>query len=60
MITFLQIVKLLNGDSTHKLNLRYSDFKAFYSTDLFLYPVKTSRNPRFSDVFREYSQKPVT
>ena len=31
----------------------------FYATGLFLYPLKTSENQRFSDVFRGYRKKPV-
>ena len=30
----------------------------FYDTGLFLYPLKTSENHRFSDVFRKYNQRP--
>ena len=31
----------------------------FYATDLFWYPLKTSENQRFSDVFRGYQKRPV-
>ena len=34
-------------------------FKSFYASGLFLYPLKTSDNQRFSDFFREYRKKPV-
>ena len=31
----------------------------FHATGLFLYPLKTSENHRFSDVFRGYQKRPV-
>ena len=31
----------------------------FYATGLFLYPLKTSENQRFSDVFMGYRKRPV-
>ena len=31
----------------------------FHATFLFLYPLKTSENQRFSGIFREYSNGPV-
>ena len=31
----------------------------FYATDLFWYPLKTSENQRFSDVFRGYQKRSV-
>ena len=34
-------------------------FDAFYATDLSLYPMKTSENLSFSDVFRGYRKRPV-
>ena len=34
-------------------------FTPFHATSLFLYPLKTSENERFSDVFREYRKRPV-
>ena len=30
-----------------------------YTTDLFLYQMKTSENNRFSDVYRGYKKRPV-
>ena len=35
-------------------------FNPFHATDLFWYPLKTSENQRFSDVFREYQKKSVS
>ena len=32
----------------------------FHATDFFLYPLKTSENHGFSDVFRGYRKRPVT
>ena len=32
----------------------------FHITDVFPYPQKTSEKQRFSDVFREYRERPVT
>ena len=37
--------------------IRY--FNSFNATALFLYPLKTSENNRFSDVFRGYRKRPV-
>ena len=34
-------------------------FNPFHATGLFLYPLKTSENQRFSDVFRGYRKRPV-
>ena len=34
-------------------------FNPFQATGLFLYPLKTSGNQRFSDVFRGYKKRPV-
>ena len=34
-------------------------FNPFHATGLFLYPLKTSENPWFSDVFRRYGKRPV-
>ena len=31
-----------------------TDENPFHTTDFFLYPLKTSENHQFSDVFREY------
>ena len=36
------------------------DLNTFHATGLFLYPLKTSENQRFSDVSREYRKRPVT
>ena len=35
------------------------EFNPFYTTGIFLYPLKTLENERFSDVFRGYRKKPV-
>ena len=35
-------------------------FNPFHATDFFLYPLKTSENLRFSDIFRGYRERPVT
>ena len=37
----------------------YIVINPFYATGLFLYPLKTSENQRFSDVFRGYRKRPV-
>ena len=34
-------------------------FNSFHATGLFLYPLKTSENQRFSDVFRGYRKRPM-
>ena len=34
-------------------------FNPFHATGLFLYPLKTSKNLRFSDVFRGYRKRPM-
>ena len=34
-------------------------FNAFHDTGLFLYPLKTSENQRFSDVFKRYRKRPI-
>ena len=36
-----------------------NDINRFHATGLFLYPLKTSENQRFSDVFRCYRKRPV-
>ena len=36
-----------------------NSFNPFHATNLFLYPLKTSENLRFSDVFRGYRKRPV-
>ena len=35
-------------------------FNPFHANDLFWYPLKTSENQRFSDVFREYQKRSVS
>ena len=42
----------------HKLNKKFLD--PFHATDLFWYPLKTSENQRFSDVFRGYQKRSMT
>ena len=37
----------------------FLQIKPFHTTDLFWYPLKTSENLRFSDVFREYQERSV-
>ena len=39
--------------------LQYQNIDLFYATGLFLYPLKTSENQRFSNVFRSYRKRPV-
>ena len=47
------------------MNISFTDTKTiervnpFHATGLFLYPLKTSENQRFSDVFRGYRTRPV-
>ena len=35
-----------------------TSFNPFYATGLFLYPLKTSENQKFSDVFMGYRKRP--
>ena len=37
-----------------------TNFNPFHATDLFWYPMKTSENQRFSNVFRGYQNRSVT
>ena len=47
-LSFIKITK-----SVHAI------FKPFHATGLFLYPLKTSENFCFSDVFKEHRKRPV-
>ena len=38
----------------------HKEFKPFHATDLFWYPLKTSENLWFSDVFRGYQKRPAS
>ena len=38
---------------------KYLDINPFHATDLFWYPLKTSENQRFSDIFRGYQKRSV-
>ena len=42
-----------------ELLLASCTLNSFHATNLFLHPLKTSENQRFSDVFRWYSKRPV-
>ena len=44
---------------SRKQNTTSSPINPFYFTVPFLYPVKTSANQKFSDVFREYRERTV-
>ena len=39
--------------------LKLKLFRSFHATGLFLHPLKTSGNRRFSSVFRDYKKRPV-
>ena len=48
---------------THKFFHNFSNdtfINLFHATGLFLYPLKTSENQRFLDIFRGYRKRPVT
>ena len=38
---------------------KYLDINPFHATDLFWYPLKTSENQRFSDIFKGYQKRSV-
>ena len=44
------------SDQQHK----HTSFNPFHTTGLFRYPLKTSENQRFPDIFRGYRKRPVT
>ena len=41
------------------MNLFKVSINLFHATGIFLYPLKTSKNQRFFDIFRGYRKKPV-
>ena len=49
-----------NSHSIIKPQQKASSINQFYATDLFWYPLKTSENQGFSDVFRGYQKRLVT
>ena len=51
-LALVPVMKLIFG-------VLYSAFNPFHTTGLFLYPLKTSGNQMFSDVFRGYRKRPV-
>ena len=57
--------KRLNISRTYRINSSWSTSKIvlhvnlFHTTGLFLYPLKTSENQRFSDVFMVYRKRPM-
>ena len=40
-------------------SINFLSFNLLHATSLFLYPLKTSENQMFSDVFRGYRKRPV-
>ena len=53
-VTFVCFLKIFVPDS-HEVFY----FNPFHVIGLFLYPLKTSENQKFSDVFRGYTNRPV-
>ena len=60
-ITFVVLKTLYNISNIWKSVKRYITIRVnpFHDTGVFLYPMKTSENQRFSDVFRGYRKRLV-
>ena len=64
MSVYLPSLQLQTSQKAIRLLLRLGLFSQwvvnpFYATDLFRYPLKTSKNQRFCDVFRGYRKRSV-
>ena len=58
LIIFLSPINMRRNQKLKALPI--SQLNPFHVTDLFWYPLKTSENQRFSDVFRGYQKRSVT
>ena len=63
-IILIPKIHLYNGKKIDRLSDRLSTtsptlFNLFYTTGLFLYPLKTSEGVCFSNAFRDYRKRPL-